>query len=218
MSGRTLVIGDVHGCLAELLALLSECGHRPGDTVVFTGDLVAKGPDSGGVVRLARRLGALGVRGNHDERVLGWYRAAPGERKRLKLKPWHREAAEQLRSREWEYLAALPAFLRLPEHGALVVHAGLVPGVPVEAQREQDLFNLRSLTPAGAASHRIEGGTPWAKAWAGPETVIFGHDAVRGLQTFPLAFGLDTGCVYGGRLTALVLPERRLVSVPALRR
>ncbi|MHB8877912.1 MAG: metallophosphoesterase [Myxococcaceae bacterium] len=214
---RTLVIGDVHGCIAELESLLRECRHRRGDRVVFTGDLVAKGPDSRAVVQLARSLGARAVRGNHDEKVLRWFRAGPRGRAKMPLKPWHRQTVESLGAEEWEYLAALPAFLRLPGDDAFVVHAGVLPGRPLEEQREEDLFNMRSLTPSGGASKRIEGGTPWARAWKGPQLAVFGHDAIRGLQLLPNAIGLDSGCVYGGRLTALLLPERRLVSVPALR-
>ena len=212
---RTLIVGDVHGCIDELEALLRECRRGTEDALVFTGDLVAKGPDSRAVVRLASRLGARSVRGNHDEKVLRWFRAGARGRAAVALKPWHRQVVDTLGADEWSYLAAMPAFLRLPEHGVIVVHAGLVPGRPLEEQREEDLLNLRSFTPDGAASKRIEGGTPWALAWKGPETVVFGHDAIRGVQVLPLAIGLDSGCVYGGRLTALVLPGRRLVSVPA---
>jgi hypothetical protein len=118
---------------------------------------------------------------------------------------------------EWRWLTSRPLYLKVPEHQTLVVHAGLVPGRPLEAQREADLISMRSLTPEGEASPRIEGLTPWASRWAGPELVVFGHDAVRGLQQYPHALGLDTGCVYGKALTALLLPERRLVSVPARR-
>ena len=72
---RVIVIGDVHGCIDELQDLLRQCDYRPGDLVVFLGDLVCKGPDSASVVQMAREIGALGVRGNHDFEVIRWHQA-----------------------------------------------------------------------------------------------------------------------------------------------
>jgi diadenosine tetraphosphatase ApaH/serine/threonine PP2A family protein phosphatase len=212
---RALVIGDVHGCSAELEALLAVV-HDAEREVVFVGDLVAKGPDSRGVVRRARELGARAVMGNHDLKVI---RAAMALRRgeTPEASAGHRRAAESLGDEDVDWLAALPYALRLEEHGAIVVHAGLVPGVALGEQSERDLVTMRSVTKKGEASSRIEDGVPWASLWKGPELVLFGHDAVRGLQEHPHAIGLDTGCVYGGRLTGLLLPERELVSVPAER-
>ena len=95
------------------------------------------------------------------------------------------------------------------------MHAGLLPGIPLEDQDPDGLFNMRSITPSGKWSKKIEAGVPWASKWTGPERVVFGHDAVRGLQQYPRALGLDTGCVYGKRLTGLLLPADALISVPA---
>ena len=72
---RVIAIGDVHGCLDELQMLLRRCDYRPGDLVVFLGDLVSKGPDSLSVVQMAREIGAIGVRGNHDFEVVRWHQA-----------------------------------------------------------------------------------------------------------------------------------------------
>jgi predicted phosphodiesterase len=212
---RTLFIGDVHGCAEELDALLKECGWQPGERVVLVGDLVAKGPDSAGVVRRARELGLLAVRGNHDEHVLRWHQGLgkPGK----KLKPEHQQVLDTLTPTDWKYLASLPLYMRLPELNVLAVHAGLVPGVPLNEQRQEYLLNLRSIAPDGKPSKRADGGAPWASHWTGPELILFGHDAMRGLQQHPHALGLDSGCVYGGRLTAYVLPEGRFYSVPARR-
>lgn len=223
---RTIVVGDVHGCPDELDALLKKCGREAGDRLVLAGDLVAKGPDSKGVVERARQWRALAVLGNHDAHVLhvrqvmGGQASAPDEDVRPP-KAEHKVVVETLAAADWGYLEALPLYLRLgPEsEGApdtAVVHAGCVPGVPLEQQRREHLITLRSIRDDGEPTKKLKG-TPWASLWTGPERLVFGHDAIRGLQQYPMATGLDTGCVYGGKLTALILPERRLVAVDAKR-
>jgi hypothetical protein len=203
----------VHGCLAELEQLLTTLGASSADDVVLVGDLVAKGPDSQGVIQFARERGLRAVLGNHDAHLLHVRHPEPGH----EPKGEHRKIAETLGPADWAWLETRPLTLELPEHRMRVVHAGLVPGVPLEQQRREDLLNLRSITSDGRPSKRANEGVPWASVWRGPEHVVFGHDAVRGLQQHPFATGLDTGCVYGKQLTALVMPEGKLVSVPAKR-
>jgi hypothetical protein len=212
----TIVIGDVHGCADELEALLRACGCSAEDRVVLVGDLVAKGPDSRGVLAIVRELGARSVRGNHDEHVLRYRRAIEAGQPPPELGPDHLEVARALDDQDWALLASLPLYLRLPEVNAIVVHAGLLPGFALEHQDPELLMNMRTIRPDGSASRRSDGAL-WASLWPGPELVLFGHHAAQGLQHHPYAIGLDTGCVYGGRLTACILPEQRLVSVPARR-
>lgn len=222
-SARTIIVGDVHGCLDELRDLLRACRRTAADRVILVGDLVAKGPDSQGVVQLAREESLLAVLGNHDAKVLSLGGAAvpPDAGKADHASPAggrkHEAVARTLGAADWSYLNALPLCLPVPEHGVIVVHGGLVAGVPLEQQRRDLMLNMRSVTPDGSPSKRVEAGVPWASVWPGPAHVVFGHDAVRALQQHPFATGLDTGCVYGRALTALILPERRLVSVPAHR-
>jgi diadenosine tetraphosphatase ApaH/serine/threonine PP2A family protein phosphatase len=214
---RTLVIGDLHGCLEELHALLEAVAFRPGeDTLVSVGDLVNKGPDSVGVVRLVRSLGGRAVLGNHDDLVLRCV-AARRDGADDAFSDSVRRVAKRLADDDVAWLESLPLTLALEGQHALVVHAGLVPGVPVSSQSREHVITMRSLRSDGSPTKRIEDGVPWASLWPGPELVLFGHDAVRGLQRWPYAIGLDTGCVYGGRLTGMIFPERRLVSVPARR-
>lgn len=209
---RTFVVGDLHGCLDELLELLAQQRFDAReDRLIATGDLVGKGPKGAEVVAFFREGGHDSTRGNHDERLLASRR---GDDTRP-LGPSHRRDAERLSDADWRWLEARPLWIELPEHRAIVVHAGLVPNVPLAEQRPFDLMNLRSIRPDGTPSKRVDDGEPWAKLWPGPELVVFGHDAVRGFQRWPHAIGLDTGCVYGGALSALILPERRIVSVPA---
>jgi hypothetical protein len=219
---RTILIGDVHGCLDELLALLARCGRSSEDRIVLVGDLVAKGPDSAGVVQWARESGAEAVLGNHDAHIVHARQAGDDAR------PKHAQVADTLTAADIAWLAARPLWLRLEDGGApaapkgkppvayAAVHGGAVAGVPLERQERDHLLNMRSVDDDGRPSKRIEG-RPWAALWRGPEHIVFGHDAVRGLQRHPFATGLDTGCVYGRELTALVLPSATLVSVPARR-
>jgi len=213
MDAGYLVVGDVHGCVEELEELLGVVLRDGERTVVFAGDLTGKGPDSGAVIRRARELGALAVRGNHDEKLIRWWEAVLAGEEPPELGEEHAEAAEQLDAEDWDYLCSLPYYLRLDE-GALVVHGGFVPGVPLEEQEPEVMLTIRSIRADGTPSKRVDG-EPWASLWPGPELVVFGHDAVRGLQMYEHAVGLDTGCVYGGRLSGYLLPERRLVQVDA---
>ncbi|CAM9607767.1 unnamed protein product [Ectocarpus fasciculatus] len=112
------------------------------------------------------------------------------------------------------WLKNSPWYFQCEELDALFVHAGFTPGISMKRQNPRMMMNMRSLTiEGGAPTSKVVENRPWAREWVGPDTVFFGHDAARGLQVLDQAMGLDTGCVYGGRLTACILPERRLVSV-----
>ncbi len=215
---RTIVVGDVHGCADELELLLRRCSYAKGDRVVLAGDLVAKGPDSQRVVQLARESGVLAVLGNHDAFALA-HRFEPHKQSQ----PGRRSYIATLQAADWEYLQSLPLYLNLgpPKPGEpdyVVVHAGVVPGVPLDKQKREHLLSLRSIADTGEPTSRLLLHYPWAARWQGPGKIIFGHDAVRGLQQWPLALGIDTGCVYGRVLTALILPEGEIVQLAALRR
>jgi hypothetical protein len=203
--GRTVIVGDVHGCRRELEALLDRLGFTTGDRLVFVGDLVARGPDSLGVLDIARRTGAVIVRGNHEEKLLAW-RADPSH----PLGRLHLEVAESLRDVDWTLLDTAPYSFDLPEHAVRVIHAGVLPDVPFEDQVPDTLLHIRTVSPSGKAgdkgSHAL-----WGSFYSGPPHIVFGHNALDGLQMHPWATGLDTGCVYGGRLTAMVLKEKQRV-------
>lgn len=210
---RLMIIGDVHGCVEELAMLYARLAPTAADLVVCAGDLVAKGPQSAAVVQFARAHQLRAVLGNHDAHWLRYWQTQDTSL----LSATARQQADLLQPEDWAYLAALPLSLVVPGYNTLIVHAGLVPGVPRTAQQPEHLLNLRSLLPDGTATARLIPGCAWADAWRGPEYVVFGHDALRGLQRTPYALGLDTGCVYGKTLTAVIVPEHRLVTVPAQR-
>ncbi len=222
--GRTLIVGDVHGCSGELEALLESVRYAVGkDRLVFVGDLVVRGPDSVGVLDLARKLGAEAVRGNHEERLLAW------RRRGKPIGPDHERVAKDLAEKHWRMLENMPLWLELPEHGVLVVHGGVVPGTPVEETPPEALLKIRTVDDKGRWSDEADAGPLWGARYTGPPHVVFGHHARPEAQLHPWATGLDTGCVYGGRLTAAVLDEgepmprgaaarRLLKGVPAMRK
>ena len=234
MAARAIIVGDVHGCSAELCALLERLGFVQGtDRIVFVGDLVARGPDTRGVLDVVRRTGAVVVRGNHEDRLLAWRQAMLARRRgELSLPPdlgrLHLDVAQSLDDDDWALLEATPVTHVLEGHRTLVVHAGLVPGVAIEEQDPAMMMRIRSVGARGEA-HDHGGAVPWGARWIGPPHVVFGHAASLEPQLHPWATGIDTGCVYGGYLTAMVLGQgqepppiaaRRdvLVSVPARRR
>ncbi|CAK4082877.1 unnamed protein product [Aphanomyces euteiches] len=211
---RVIIVGDVHGCFEELQNLLQSCAYSAAnDVLVFVGDLVNKGPKSVEVVRFVRESGSLCVRGNHDDAALNAY-----YKRHTDPDPRY-DYVNLFSAEDVEFLEQLPFTIDLPEINALVVHAGIVPGVPLEKQSLSSLYKMRflkanpSATPLEAEE---QGSVQWAQQYHGPKLVVFGHDAKAGLQDTPYALGLDTGCCYGKKLTAVILPERRLVSVPAL--
>lgn len=230
--GRTIIVGDLHGCAQEFDDLLTLLRYAQGvDRLVLVGDLVARGPDSAGAVDRAASYGAEAVRGNHDEKVLTWWRTSQrvGRRRASQLVPLserHEQVVRTLRPEHFELLDSLHWTLPLPSHGILVVHAGLDPSRAAEESSRDLMVSIRSVDDDGVATRKLTG-TPWARVWPGPAHVVFGHDARRNLQLETHATGLDTGCCYGRALSALVLDQnepipasiaerrKRIHSVPA---
>ncbi|CAN0331137.1 unnamed protein product [Discosporangium mesarthrocarpum] len=179
---------------------------------------LAKGPDSLGVVRMGRELGGLSVRGNHEFEVLRFSHllktGAPIVPKRSdRPMSEHLQLAKSLKPEDIAWLMDSPWYIHSKDLSALFVHAGFDMGSKIMRQNPRLMMNMRSILPDGTVTSKHFENWPWARLWAGPMTVFFGHDAERGLQLYKFAVGMDTGCVYGGRLTACILPERRLLSV-----
>jgi hypothetical protein len=199
---RTIVIGDVHGCTGELEDLLDRVRFVEGsDRLVLVGDLLVRGPDVHGTLAVIRRLGGRAARGNHEEKLIG------GRRRKKTLGPDHQRVARLLSDDEWRFLEALPLWIDLPEHGLRVVHAGVVPGIPIARVPAEALLKMRTIDARGRWSDEPRAGALWGTLYAASPHVVFGHYARPEPQLHAWATGLDTGCVYGGKLTALVLAE-----------
>eukprot|EP00985_Skeletonema_marinoi_P011164 scaffold5293_cov97-Skeletonema_marinoi.AAC.2 len=167
------------------------------------------------------------VRGNHDDRALA---AALGDEEcaRKSRYDWVKKG---LSDEDIEWMAELPYTITIPsrllkqpqgsgsetkqDQDVIVVHAGLLPNVSLVDQDTRTMTTIRDLISIPDEVDGKETKENIAKAWKGPELVIFGHDAKRGLQQEEYAIGLDTGCVYGKQVTGIILPEKKIVNVDA---
>lgn len=204
---RHIVIGDIHSCADALFALLDACQRRPEDEVICVGDLIDRGPDPTGVVRFFMTdPNAVAIMGNHEDKHV---RIRAGE-----LKPGPSHLASQLLLGDLydeavDFFATLP--LSLERRGYFICHAGVLPGVPLDEQPRKAL--LRAKMPW--MKNIYDTADPWWNHYEGDVPIVYGHLATRdhNVRRVNNTWGIDTGAGHGGPLTALVLPEARVVSV-----
>ena len=208
MKSRTIVVGDIHGCYDELMALMEKVDLGDKDRVVCVGDLITKGPKNKEVLELFMTDPRFTtVIGNHD---LALRRKWNGED--IELKPAQKETHKELRDHKDAYASffnRLPFTIDLDTH--LVVHAGLRPNVELYSQTSGDMTRLRTLGPDRESTE----GTPWYHVYYGEKIVLFGHWPSPEPRRGKKAIGLDTGCVYGYQLTAYIIEEDEFVNVTA---
>jgi protein phosphatase len=230
------VIGDIHGCAAELVELLSRLGyaigrdsggraisarHAGGRRAIFLGDLVDRGPDTPGVLRLVMGMVAAGdalcVPGNHEHKLV---RAMRG--RAVQVSHGLAESLEQLaaeptsfRSEAENFLDGLISHYVLDGGKLVVAHAGLLERYQGRTSRRVREFCLYGQTTGETDEYGLPVRFPWAQEYRGRAVVLYGHTPVPEPEWINNTLCLDTGCVFGGRLTALRYPEREMVSVPA---
>ncbi|MEU5470644.1 polynucleotide kinase-phosphatase [Streptomyces lydicus] len=238
LTGPFDIIGDIHGCRSELETLLGRLGyglvrdalgrsvdavHPEGRTAVFVGDLVDRGPDSPGVLRLVMGMvgagHALCVPGNHENK-LGRYL------KGRKVQATHglAETIEQLDKEDEAFRAEVGAFIQgLVSHyvldggGLVVCHAGLPEKYHGRTSGRVRSFALYGDTTGETDEFGLPVRYPWAEDYRGRAAVVYGHTPTPRAGWLNNTICLDTGCVFGGAMTALRWPERELVDVPAER-
>jgi hypothetical protein len=236
---RTIVIGDVHGCLEEFLDLLVKVGHRPHeDRVILLGDLMDRGPHPVALVRLVAAMGFDCVASNHDMKHVQYAEREKQFRETGRpngMRPFTGERLAQhleLTSEDLAFLAARPGYLRFEAGGRtwLTVHAGIPTDKPLELvlTKVEALTRTRYVHRDGrqCGSEPAPGDLFWTDCWKGPQSVLYGHNVhsleapLVTLRKGVVTIGMDTGCVFGGHLSAAVfdgdgLPE--IVQVKAAR-
>jgi Calcineurin-like phosphoesterase len=200
-NGRLIIVGDVHGMKNELVKLLDKVHFdRDTDHLILAGDMISKGPDSAGVLDLIMDLGATAVRGNHEDRVLLAYAGLHSKEVQLDFEPIttgsterdeklagremfshrgefkDRLLAKQLSHRHIEWLKRCPVILKVGEvegmGQVLVVHAGLVPGINLNAQDPYFVMNMRTIDLKTHIPSESREGTEWTKVSSSPFAVI----------------------------------------------
>ncbi|WP_424002286.1 metallophosphoesterase family protein [Haloarcula salina] len=184
------VVGDVHGCRPTLERLLDRLDPAADDLVIFVGDLVRKGPDSAGVVDLVRHTpNFLTVRGNNEQKLVDG-----------------RKSVASLTDDDLSWIASLPVAISWDD--SLVVHGGVDHRKPLVDHGLTDLLNMRSLVPDGSYDRPY-----WFETRTAEPRIFFGHTVLSEPFETPAAVGLDTGCVYGGQLTAYRCSTGEFVAV-----
>ncbi len=232
------IIGDVHGCREELTALLAQLGyqateapdgtgpvfrHPLGRKAVFLGDLVDRGPDTPGVLRLVMAMveagSALCVPGNHDMKLMRKLRG-----RNVQIAHGLAESLAQLEPEPQEFKDEAAAFIDdrvshyMLDDGKLVVaHAGMKESMQGRGSGKVRAFALFGETTGETDEFGLPVRYNWAADYRGRATVVFGHTPIPEPEWLNNTLCIDTGCVFGGRLTALRYPEREIVSVPAAR-
>ena len=226
------IIGDVHGCFDELKTLLQMLGYTftpegvippQGRKAIFVGDLGDRGPDTPGVLELVMGMvkagNALCVRGNHDDKLC---RKLKG--KDVSISHGLELSLAQLETRPTEFREEVRDFLdRLVSHyvlndGKLVVaHAGMKENLQGRTSERVRVFGLYGETTGESDEFGLPVRLNWAAEYRGRAQVVYGHTATIHPEWLNRTLCIDTGCVYGGKLTALRYPEQELVSVPALK-
>ena len=230
------IIGDVHGCYDELIALLWQLGYKiestpegtiaippAGRKAIFVGDLVDRGPGIPAVLRMVMKMvehgSAFCVPGNHDMKLM---RKLKG--RDVQLTHGLADSVQQLDQEPPEFKQAVIKFLDdLVSHyvfddGKLVVaHAGMKEEMQGRGSGKVRDFALYGETTGETDEYGLPVRYNWAAEYRGQAMVVYGHTPVAEPEWLNRTINIDTGCVFGGRLTALRYPERELVSVPAMR-
>ncbi|MFJ3725448.1 polynucleotide kinase-phosphatase [Streptomyces sp. NPDC090045] len=226
LTGPFDIVGDIHGCSSELETLLAKLGyedgvHPEGRTAVFVGDLVDRGPDSPGVLRrvmgMVKSGNALCVPGNHENKLGRHLKGSKVQRTHGLA-----ETIEQLEAEPEEFVAEVREFIRgLVSHyvldgGRLVVcHAGLPEKYHGRTSGRVRSHALYGETTGETDEFGLPVRYPWAEDYRGKAVVVYGHTPVPDTTWINNTICLDTGAVFGGKMTALRWPERELVDVPA---
>ncbi|MBQ5541523.1 MAG: metallophosphoesterase [Erysipelotrichales bacterium] len=227
------IIGDVHGCFEELSELLEKLGYREtengyvhpdGRTCVFVGDLTDRGPASMPCMKLVMKTVKAGnayyVIGNHDDKLRRYLQGNPVKLMRglettaAEFEKETKAFCEEVR----RFLEELPLYITFDKGKLLVVHAGIKEEMIGRTGERVRTFCLYGDIDGSTDEYGYPVRADWAASYQGKPFVVFGHSPVREARRYENALNIDTGCVFGGKLSAYRYPEKEITEVPARRK
>lgn len=208
---RTLFIGDVHGCLTELKELLEKVNYnKKSDRLIYLGDILNKGPSSVETLMFIKNQKVECLLGNNEVGFLDAARNGGYYGSSL------RNVVEDLGDSLEEYCQWIESFpTYIEEEDFIAVHAGVAPNSTIKETSVKIRTCIRTWDGVGKNLNKPNVDPDWYDLYKGDKTIIYGHYAARGLQVNEKTIGLDSGCVFGGELTCLEWPSRKLYQVKA---
>ena len=213
MSNRLIVYGDIHGCLEELILLRESLDIKTGDIEASVGDFLSKGLQSVKTLHFIRLHKILPVLGNHEDKILRYLRHQEEvDKNPVVLNEDEKKIIKNLNSSDINFLNDLPFFLKFGP--ITILHGGLLNHQKLDSLSKKDkgkLLRLRFLDKNLkfiAFGDEKEDSNFWADIYDGNEGyIVYGHQNFKEVKKSPNAVGIDTGCVYGNKLTAIVFDD-----------
>lgn len=216
---RTIIYGDIHGCLDELKLLRSELNISVDDREILVGDVLDRGPFSNEVLSYAREQKLELVMGNHEYKYVRYKKhqlesVKTGRKNPMFLNEDKLAIFQNLSDEDMVYLEAAPFFIKIDN--LTVLHAGITNKIDLETATKKELEQVLRIRTLDENQNMLSlGRTAWnARFWSewydgNQGIIVYGHEAVSKVRIDKYSFGIDTGCVYGDKLTALIIHDTK---------
>ena len=219
MKNKIIIYGDLHGCLDEFIALREKIQPSPDDREIVIGDILDRGPHSNELFRYVRENGIESILGNHEYKYLRYKKhndkfIETGKKNPMKFDENKLKIFNGFDAGDLGFLESLPFFIKIDK--LTLLHAGILNYIDLESAQKKDLEKLLWIrylkdesTPL-ALGTEDESSTFWSELYDGKQgIIIYGHEPFKEVKVDTYSLGIDTGCVYGNKLSACIIPDSK---------
>ena len=207
---RCIVYGDIHGCLDTFIKLRDSIKSKEDDYEICVGDFLTRGPKSIETIRYLRANDIFSVRGNHEDKIIRFIEHSKLDYPNpITLNDDEKNIVDSLNAEDINYLMSLPEFKKI--NNVTIVHAGLMNHINLENLSKDDvkkIMRVRYLNPGGkfiAYGQETDDSVFWADQYDGNQGfIVYGHQNFKDVRVDAFSLGIDTGCIYGNKLTAAI--------------